>query len=254
MKKIALLFSCIVLLFSSCSSDDSLPQDDTSDVLLKKTITYSGDTSYETIFKYEGKKLLEARSVRENKKFNYQGDNISKISWYANPDTDNELSKYVDFEYTPDGKLKKFNQNSSYPLAVEFTYVENNRVNFTAVASRSAYSFVGYFIMDGNEISEYIYLDGGTPRPSVRYQYDNKNHPLKNVTGYNKLSLFHYFYNSAHFNGFTTNVGSTKNCISNSLIADPSVVEIMNTYEYDAKGFPTTINKNSTTAADYLFY
>jgi len=254
MKKIVLLSSLVALLFSSCSSDDSPSHEDTSNVLLQKTITYGLDGSYETLYIYDGKKLLEARNIKENKKFSYQGENTTKISWYDNPDTDNTLSQYVDFEYTADGKLKKFNQHSSYPLAVDFTYVGRDTVNFVAVAARSAYNFTGYFLVKDNEITEYVYLNGGTPRPSVRYQYDNKNHPLKNVTGYNKLSLFHYFYNSAHFNGFTTNIGSSKNCISNSLIANPNVVEIMNTYEYNDKGFPKTINKDSNTAADHLFY
>lgn len=253
MKKIALLSCFAALLFSSCSSDDATPQNDTSDVLLQKTITYSLGTSYETIYKYDGKKILEARNSKENKKFEYQNNNISKISWYDNPDTDNSLSQYVDFEYTTDGKLKKFSQHSSYPLAVEFTYVGRDTVNFVAIAARNSYNFTGYFLVKDNEITEYVYLNGGTPRPSVRYQYDSKNHPLKNVTGYNKLALFHYFYNSVHFNGFTTNVGSSKNCISNSLISDPNVVEIMNTYEYNEKGFPKTINKDSNTA-DHLFY
>jgi len=253
MKKIALLFSFALLLLTSCSDDDSQQQNDTSNVLLKKIITYDSGSSYETNFTYEGKKLLEARSIRESKKFNYEGDNISKISWYKNPVTDNELSKQVNFEYLPDGKLKSFNQQSDYPLEVEFTYVGEDVVNFVAVAPRNAYSFVGYFKVKDNEIFEYVYLNGGTPRPSVRYQYDTKNHPLKNVTGYNKLFLFHYFYNSAHFNGFTTNVGSTKNCISNSLIEDPNVVEIMNTYDYNDDGFPKIINLDSNTA-DHLFY
>lgn len=253
MKKIVLLSCFAALLFSSCSSDDVPSHEDTSNVLLQKTITYGLGESYETIYKYDGKKLLEARSIKENKKFEYQGNNISKISWYDNPDTSNTLSQYVDFEYTPDGKLKKFSQHSSYPLAVEFTYANRDTVNFVAIAARNSYNFTGYFLVKDNEITEYVYLNGGTPRPSVRYQYDSKNHPLKNVTGYNKLALFHYFYNSVHFNGFTTNVGSSKNCISNSLISDPNVVEIMNTYEYNEKGFPKTINKDSNTA-DHLFY
>lgn len=254
MKKIALLCSFFAILFLSCSDDDKSSQTDTSNILLKKIITYTQDTSYETIFTYDGKKIVEAKNLRENKKFQYDGDNISKISWYTNPDTSNELSKYVEFSYFPDGKLRGFNQHSHYPLDVQFTYAENDIVNFTAYNASGSYTFVGYFKMAGTEISEYIYLNGGNPRPSVKYLYDNKNHPLKNVIGYNKLSLFHYFYNSAHFNGFTTNVGSTKNCISNSLINDPSVVEVMNTYEYNTIGFPTTINKDSESAADYLFY
>ncbi|TPD67013.1 hypothetical protein [Flavobacterium microcysteis] len=253
MKKIALLF-CLAILLSCSSDDSSQPHDTTADVLLKKTITQSNGNSYETLFTYDGKKLLQARSVKENKKFNYSGNNISKISWYTNPDTDNTLSQTVEFEYLPDGKLKKFKQESDNPLTVEFTYVGQDTVNFVARAYRSSYDFVGYFTVRDNEISEYVYLNGGRPRPSVKYTYDSKNHPLKNVTGYNKLFLYHYFYNSAHFNGFTTNVGSSKNCISNSLIQDPSVIEVMNTYEYNENGFPKVINKDSNSAADYLFY
>jgi hypothetical protein len=254
MKKIGLLFSFFTILFLSCSDDNNSQQVDISNVLLKKIITYTPATSYETIFTYDGKKIIEARNNRENKKFQYNGDNISKISWYSNPNTSNELSKYVEFSYLPDGKLSGFSQHSYYPLEVQFTYAENDIVNFTAYNASGSYTFVGYFKMMGTEISEYIYLNGGNPRPSVKYLYDDKNHPLKNVTGYNKLSLFHYFYNSAHFNGFTTNVGSAKNCISNSLINDPSVIEVMNTYEYNELGFPKTINKDSETTADHLFY
>jgi|GEM_PF-6174223 len=253
MKKIILLFSFFSLLLLSCSSDDS-SKIDPSEILVKKIVTQDSQGSYETIFKYDGKKLLEARSTRQNKLFNYSGDNISKISWYSNPDTDNELTQYVDFEYFPDGKLKSFKKYLNSPLNVEFTYVDGDRVNFIATATRTSYSFNGFFKVKDNEISQYVYLAGGTPRPSVDYQYDNKNHPLKNVTGYSNLFLYNYFYNSFHLDGFTTNIGSSKNCISNSLIADPSIIQITDTYEYDANGFPKTINKSDDSARDSLFY
>jgi len=253
MKKITtLLFSFIVLILS-CSKDDS-PQADNSGVLLQKIVTHNDEGSYETIFKYEGKKLLEARSEKENKKFDYSDDKIAKISWYANPDTDNNLYQTVDFEYLADGRLKGFKKNSDYPLNVEFTYAGGDTVNFKAVAVRTSYNFNGYFRVKNNEISQYVYLAGATPRPSVDYHYDNKNHPLKNVTGYDKLFLYHYFYNSFHLDGFTTNIGSSRNCTSNSLIEDPSVIQITETYEYDGNGFPKTIIRSNDGPKDDLFY
>lgn len=254
MKKIALLFSVLFVAFSSCTDDIDDAKFNTSETLLQKIVTRDGIGTYETVFKYDGKKIIEARSVRENKEFIYEGDKISKISWHKNPEAENNLSQYVDFEYYPDGKLKSFKKYLESPLDVEFTYAGEDRVDFVATSTRSTYSFTGYFKVKDNEIAEYVYLNGGTPRPSVEYQYDNKNHPLKNVIGYNKLFLFNYFYSSSHFNGFTTNIGSSKNCISNSLIADPSVVEVMNLYEYGDNDFPKIINRTDNSVSDALFY
>lgn len=251
-KTTTLILSCIVLVFLSCSKDDS-PQN-SSPVLLQKIITHSDEGDYETIFKYDGEKLLEARSARESKKFDYQDGKISKIRWFSNPDTENTLYQTVDFEYLADGRLKNFKKISSYPLTVEFSYVDNETVNFNAVAARNSYSFNGYFKVADNEISQYVYLAGGTPRASVDYQYDTKSHPLKNVKGYSNLFLYHYFYNSFHADGFTTNIGSNRNCTSNSLIENPSVIEVTETYEYNDNGFPKVISRSNGNERDELFY
>lgn len=254
---ITLLFSCVIALVLSCSKDDS-PQVETQPVapaiLVQKIITHNDNGDYETIFKYDGNKLLEAKSTKENKTFNYQEDKISKISWYSNPNSDNNLTQTTEFEYLADGRLKVFKTDSSYPLTVEFTYIDNETVDFKAVATRNSYSFNGFFKVKNNEISQYVYLAGATPRPSVDYHYDNKNHPLKNVTGYSNLYLYHYFYNSFHVNGFTTNIGSSRNCTSNSLIENPSVIEIPETYEYNENGFPKVISRNNGNEKDELFY
>lgn len=255
MKKITLLFSFFAFLFLSCANDDDSQQiDDMSNILLQKIVTQSEEGNYETVFKYDGKKLVEAKSALQNKQFNYTGDKITKISWYTNPNADNQLMQYVDFEYLPDGKLKSFKKYINAPINVEFTYVGEDTVNFVATAERGAYSFYGYFKVKNNEILQYVYLDGGRPRPSVNYQYDEKNHPLRNVTGYGNLFLFHYFCSSFHVDGFTTNIGSSKNCISNSLIDNPSVIEITNMYEYNNDGFPKTIRQNDDSTSDSLFY
>jgi len=254
MKKITTLLFSLVAVLLSCSKDDA-PQADSSDVLLQKIVTHeSNGETYETAFKYEGSKLLEARSKRENKKFDYSGDLISKISWFSNPDADNTLSQTVVFNYLPDGRLKSFEQNSTSSFRVEFTYIDGERVDFHAFASRNSYNFNGYFKVKNSEISQYVYSAGATPRPSVDYHYDDKSHPLKNVTGYNKLFLYHYFYNSFHLSGFTTNIGSSKNCTSNSLIEDPDRIEITETYDYNDNGFPKTITRSNGSAKDDLFY
>lgn len=247
-----LLFSFIALILLSCSKDDSPQQNDP--VLLQKIITHSDEGDYETVFKYDGKKLLEARSTRESKKFEYQNDKIAKISWFSNPDAENRLYQTVAFEYLADGRLKNFTKNSNYPMTVEFTYVDGQTVNFNAIAGRNSYNFNGFFKVADNEISQYVYLAGGTPRPSVDYHYDSKSHPLKNVTGYSNLFLYHYFYNSFHMDGFTTNIGSSKNCTSNSLIDNPSVVQVTETYEYNEKGFPKVISRSNGNERDELFY
>jgi len=250
-----LFFSCATFLLLSCSKDDSSDiQAETPAVLLQKIITHSDEGDYETVFTYEDNKLIEAKSIKENKKFNYQGDKISKISWYSNPDTNNTLTQTTEFEYLSDGRLKNFKTISSYPLTVEFTYVDNETVDFRAVAARNSYSFNGFFKVKNNEISQYVYLAGATPRPSVDYHYDEKSHPLKNVTGYSNLFLYHYFYNSFHNDGFTTNIGSSRNCTSNSLIANPNVIEVTETYEYNDKGFPKVISRSNGNEKDELFY
>ncbi|WP_281310003.1 hypothetical protein [Flavobacterium flavigenum] len=251
MKKI--IFLLCLSFFLSCTNDNNTT--DSSNILLKKIVTHNYGTTYETIFTYDGNKLLQQKSNRQKKVFTYQGDNIVKIEWYQNPNSENELLQYVNFEYYPDGTLKRFKKYLDAPVTVDFIYNANGTVEFSYVADyNSYYNYTGRFKIDNQEISQFEFLTGNSPKSSIIFHYDNKNHPLKNVTGYNKLILFGFFYDSMHNSGFSTNSGNMQNQISYSYSSEPNTKYTTNSLEYNSNNFPTSINKDDDYVADYLFY
>ena len=251
MKKI--IFLLFILSILSCSDDNSTTN--SSKILLKKVVTHNYDETYETIFTYDGNKLLNQKSNRQKKIFTYEGDKIVKIEWYQNPNTQNQLLQYVDFEYYPDGMLKRFKKYLDAPETVDFIYNSNGTVNFSYVADyNSYYNYTGKLTIQNKEITQFEFLNGGTPRSSLIFYSDNKNHPLKNVTGYDKLILYSFFYDSMHNSGFSTNSGNIHNQISYSFLSEPNTTYTSNTFEYNSNNFPKSINKDNDYVADYLYY
>lgn len=251
MKK-ALIIIAIILLYS-CSNSENSSNTNTDDILLKKVITHNLGTVYETVFSYNGKKLLEEKSYRQRKVFTYDGDRIVKIEWYQNPDTENVLLQYVDFEYFSDGKLKKFQVFLEYNYSVTFTYNTDDTVDFAYLNTTSSATATGKLTIQGNEITKYQNITGGAAT-SCMYYYDNKNHPLKNVTGYDKLVLYSYFFPDMHSSGYSTNFGCMQNYVSYAFLSDPTNVQLANIYEYNSQNFPININKDDPNVADFLFY
>lgn len=247
------IFFTSALIFSACSSNDE--NTDPSEVLLKKVVTKNYDQIYETTFTYDGKKLIEAKSYRQKKVFTYNNDNIVRIEWYQDPETDNFLLQYVDFEYYPDGKLKRFKMFLDAPKTVNFFYNSDNTVIFNLTTDyNDYYSYSGLLTIENNEVVQYDFIDGNSSTESRQYHYDNKNHPLKNVIGYEKLMLFNYFYKSMHWSGFSTNGGNNSNLIYSNYVEDPNIFTDYNTYEYNGNDFPIAINIGDEFAGDRLYY
>ena len=262
MKKAILKISILFFILTSCSNDNEIPMN-SSEVLLKKIVTHNYETTYETIFTYNGKKIIRAKSNRIRIEFSYDGDNITQIEWYSNPDTDNVISNQVNFEYFTDGRLKKFIRYSFYPNSVphetvEFNYNNNGSVNYNYIAHyNSSYNQTGLFTIANNEISSINTLSSiNGPGGTITYNYDTKNHPLKNVIGYNKLLLYQYFYPSIHSSGFSTNIGNNNNLISYTYFVNQKTTQtdIVNSIEYNNSNFPIAINKDNVDDADFLFY
>jgi hypothetical protein len=258
MKKIFILLTILPLIFSCSDNDNSTENNsnvDPSNVLLKRVITRNYNTTYETVFNYNGKKLLNQKSSRQNKVFTYDGNNIVKIEWYQNPNEENTLLQYVVFEYYSNGNLKKFAKFIDAPVTVDFTYNTDNTIDFLYTdESNNYYNFSGKFKIENNEIKEYYFEEGNTNQNSLIYFNDNKNHPLKNVVGYDKLILYGYFFASSHSSGFSTNFGNKHNQVSYGLLENPSSIQMLNTFEYNTNNFPININKNNQFISDYLFY
>ena len=256
MKKSFLVLSIFLIFSCSKNVENIAPSTiDPSNILLKRTVTHNYGAVYETVFTYDGKKLLQQKSIRQRKEFVYDVDKIIKISWFQNPDSQNTLLQYVDFEYFPDGKLKRFKKYLDAPETVDFIYNSNGTVDFAYVADyNSTYNFNGRLKIENNEVTQYDYISGNNTPTTKFFNYDDKNHPLKNVVGYDKLVLYNYFYASMHYSGFSTNVGNNHNQTSYRESSNPSQIITTYSIEYNNNNFPININKNDDFAADFLFY
>jgi len=232
MKKLLYLFAASLLVFTSCSKDDN---DSTSSILPKKVTTVYSDGNTETQkIVYNGNKIVsitdQAGSVM---KYTYTGDFITKVEEL---DKDGKLDTTTDYSYV-NGKLnagveKNANPNDPYYYKTKYVHNADGTVsydNFRGLISTGVeqeYGSTGkYTFKDGNllklEVSSY-----GIEYSYV-YEYDTKNHPLKNVVGLNLLLDDSYVNNIV---AETSTSGSGTNIRTSSKVY---------TYKYDANNYPT---------------
>jgi len=192
MKKLLYLFTASLLVFTSCSKDDNDSSNSTSSILPKKvTFTESDGTSYSEDNVYNGNKIVSITGEDYVIKYTYVGDFITKIEEF---DENNALDTTTEYIYT-NGKLtSSTSKETGAPSYSKIKFVHNAdgtvsyedfRINSSTNAEDDG-GFVGKFTFkDGNLIkNEYSYY--GVER-SIAYEYDTKNHPLKNITGINLL-------------------------------------------------------------------
>ena len=218
-------------------------------------LTINGPFNYETVYTYDGK-LVRAKSSRLRTEFTYSGDNIVSMMHYVDPDNDNYNHYSEGFEYNTDGTLKRvqFITNSTPSSSAEYTYNLDGTVNIAILENDSSISLTGKFTIVNGEVTKFEYVYSGTPAVS-EYRYDNKNHPLKNVTGYNKLLLFNFLNQSVHDDrGYSTNCGNYQNQTS---VKDSNIGPDFFTnrnIEYNDADFPVSITYIDDDIVDHVYY
>jgi hypothetical protein len=267
MKKI-LKFSLIIFLIMSCSKDDS--KTPLEDVLLTKVITHNlistpYETSYETNFIYDGKKLIQMFSVRFKNDLTYDGNKIVKLERSYNQNGIYNPSFEVIFFYDNLDRLirfKKYVIDSEKRLLYICDLTYNNQENTVNMIHDYVQDFPDYIstinsnfrMNNNNEIIEVIELSNNQ-QDITKLVYDNYNHPFRNVIGIDKISLFNEFYPTFHEDGISTNYGNLHNRLKviyntpNGIIESP-----IQSFEYNDEGFPSTIDKGNNYVSDELFY
>lgn len=229
MKKLIYLLSATFLILQSCSSGDSSGSNEAANVVLIKSIVSSDG---ETIFSYEGTKLIKSTFGREYTKFTYSGDFITKIEFF---DANNESLQRDEFTYSSN-KLTQFKLYSA-DFGLEGLYNYNYNADGSVTISGTEYNGVNlvdegvigkiYFDTSGNKIKEEEIVKNAVI--STKYfTYDTKNSPHKNITGLKYLNI-----NGSFFSG--NNLLSEKY----SLIGSSQIfTDIVNTYQYNNQDYP----------------
>lgn len=269
MKKFLKIF-LLLFIFISCSSDDLGSSTSSDNVLLRKIITTNLGDKYTTKYQYNGKRLIKFESERGKGEFIYEGDKIINFKRYirdaSTPGSIFEQDISVDFFYDSQDRLVRFERYYGYSepfleYVCELTYDEESP---DIVYFNNDYipdypdlaTFKGYFRIENHQITERYTLFNSNYTLLFKYLYDDKNHPLKNVIGFENIALFGMFYETLHDDGFSTNNGVFNNC--NKVIfynySDGVSEYAPHVYEYNSKGFPVSIDKGNKDVADELFY
>ncbi len=188
MKKIALVFSVLFLILTSCSSDDENNSNQNL-ILLKKSISTSSSGNVRTTdYIYEGNKIVSATTNTFKVNYFYTNDLISKIEFTYNQ----IVSNRVILTYDNSQKLIEKTATSDSQQVVKEIFQHNSDGTISSTATVTSQDFdpvtfsSKYFIGSNGEIAKHeVYQNNGTK--ITTYQYDSKNNLFKNVLNMKKL-------------------------------------------------------------------
>lgn len=252
MKKLLCLFSAALLALASCSNDDNNSSNPASSILVKKITEFENDKSVSRDVLYSGNKIVKITDTDGSvTKFTYTGDVIAKIE---NFDEKGELDGTTEYSYV-NGKLAnevEKEKDATYYYKTKYIHNADGTIDYdsfrgvVATGVEEEYGATGkYTYKDGNlvklEVSYY-----GSER-SYTYEYDAKNSPFKNVTGFSLLLGDEPAVN---------NVIKETSISGSGVNVNTSVITY--TYKYDANNYPTEKvatfpNGNSTSSETTQF-
>ncbi|ASW75165.1 hypothetical protein IQ37_00910 [Chryseobacterium piperi] len=259
MKKL-FISSLVLAAMSSCgSSDDTLPEVNNNNnggtplLLTKATEVTDDGQTYTVQFKYDGDRLIESYNNVEQEKtvYTYNGDNIIKTEDYEA----GVMKMMREFTYT-NGRVsseKVTNKNAGTLVYTKaFQYISATHVKFneyssstfnpsTGVHSDIKFSQNDVQLSSGGNIATMVSVDNGRTTTST-YNYDTKNHPMKNIRGYLKIDLFYLSDGELGYNNLLNMSSNYSGTVSGSLGSTA-------THTYNANNFPTktVMNYTSTT-------
>jgi hypothetical protein len=234
------LAALILVLISSCSSDDSSSDSDSNLVLPKKFDYVSEGKSHSNQYIYNGNKIVSIIGDDGGKStYSYTGDLITKI---VITDINGAIILTIEYVYI-NGKLSSRTQlqtGESTKFKIKYTHNTDGTVSVVGFTINAATGVE----QDRYEGEKYIYKDGnltaieyeGRPSDSSTFEYDTKNNPFKNVLGFNLLLEYDF---------------------NNRVKATYSNTVVTHTYKYNVDGFPTEIKtfQNGTSyLATYTYY
>ncbi len=244
MKKI-LFFSALALIFASCSSDDNSSTSPEDNSTLPKTISYiypniQLGTNKKSTLTFNGNKIISSITPVSKTVYTYSGDLITKQEVFDIDQQGKETKdKEVVYAYE-NGKLKtrifKEDITTEYPDGqyiekTVYTHSTNELISYinysvdknTKVETKSREGNLTY--KDGNLIKEVRKVNSVTT--TRVYDYDIKNNPLKNITGFNLL------LNEISDQGKNNIVKTTRTSSENS-----NTAVYLTTYTYNESNYP----------------
>lgn len=251
MKKLLYVFSALVLIFTSCSSDsDSSSDSPAGTVLLKRIVETDPDGIVSnTTITYSGNKIVRMSfddGTYEN--YTYTGDLITKSESFDENDDLNEAFIYV---YDGSGKLieSRWLDYLSASGSSKQVYVYNNdgTISFQEfygdVDSQTSLARVGKIFANKYE----VYMPeevGSYPAHTIThtFTYDDKNQPMKNVTGYNKIWFAFTDYGTNYANNITSDLHT------NTLGVYQPITSTV--YTYNSQNYPITEAETNHTNSD----
>lgn len=214
MKNQLLLFSFLVLLFTSCSNDSESNNDS---ILIKKIVSVSNGSSNTTNFFYDGNKLTSIQVGTVNLNYTYLDNNIINIKRNNGSFFESETI----FEYDNQERIiselyidnfNDFSERTVYEYQADNTIAYQKYFGDAFSQPNIGNSGVIYNTNLGETYKIEQFSQGQLFRKSV-WTYDTKNNPLKNIVGFNKQPLhagkFHNYLTSDLYQNFELVSNST---------------------------------------------
>jgi hypothetical protein len=238
MKKFALAFSALFMILTSCSSDSS--SSSSSEVLLKNEIVTdaSDGSSYTMTYTYSGTNLTKISYDDDGSydKVYYTGDLITKIEYFDDADvleerttytynSDSKLTSYVSVDYINDnGEREVYTYNADG--TVSGVSYNGDSVTQTTPGSTRTITF-----SNGEVISEVSTSGSGS---NITYTYDTKNHPYKNIKGFDKIGAY----------SDSDNIGVTHNLLTRVQTSGTFTNTQNYSYTYNSDNYPLTMSSS----------
>lgn len=233
MKRLICLFSLALIVLTSCSKDDDNSSNPASSILVKKITDFENDKPVFRDILYNGNKLVKIADADGSvTKFTYIGDVITKIE---NFDGKGELDGSIEYSYA-NGKLANEVEKvtgDTYYYKTKYTHKSDGTIDYEkfrgviATTAEEKYGDSGkYTYKDGNLVKREVFYSSSVK--SYVYEYDAKNSPFKNITGFSLLldneDSVNNLIKSTQTSSYGTNV-------------DTYVTTY--TYKYDTNNYPT---------------
>jgi len=236
--KLLCIVAIVSLTLASCSTDSNSNQSK----LLKRLVEVSNDgSSTESLFTYDGNKIISSNSEAKTTEFTYANNLITKI---VEVDNATLVQNKLDYTYN-NNQLVKVVSSTNYEM--HFVHNANGTVAYEKTTKDSANNEVMLFhgvlyFENGNLIKDERTFDDTAvtvkSTQKVTYQYDSKSNPLANILGFDKL-LDQFAALSANniaamYKESTINYLDTDQVISESNVYESAL-------KYDSDNYPSEI-------------
>ena len=245
MKSILSIYIISILLISGCKDESTQPLDLQNKKLLHKTYSVLNSNTYTEYFYTDFHKIAKIESynngnLERNSEYEYnEKQNLVKVSTFITFSGIPEYS-YDLYEYNTDGTLSKMlaflkisDGTYEFRSTTKYEYDVNKRLTKSSIFTSDSVEvkYTLFIYDDKNNIIETNFYQNGSLSFNDKYEYDNMNNPLKEITSYN--SVFDLSHNNI-----------TKNSQINYMMGNVQSA-IIYSYQYNQFGYPISCNYDS---------